>query len=218
MKLHLRCGMRYLEGYVNIDFPPEEHTVQHNLKADRFVNILDLEFEANSIEEIRLHHVFEHFPRPVACALLCNWNQWLKESGVLRIEVPDFKKSAIVSLFPFTKKKDRFVSHRHIFGSHEAAWAVHYEGYTEKLLIEILQHFGFSIIKKLKNNHGATHNIDITAVKKKSILKSEAKDTSLAWLKNFMVDNSPSEVKLLQVWMGAFSSVFKNVSSPSGKP
>ncbi|MBU1349519.1 MAG: hypothetical protein ABII99_02395 [Patescibacteria group bacterium] len=91
MKLHLGCGENYLEGYVNIDFPPEFHTIQNKSVADKYANIFELKYKKDSIEEIRLHHVFEHFERAVALALIAGWRSWLKKNGVLRIEVPDFK-------------------------------------------------------------------------------------------------------------------------------
>ena len=77
-KLHLGCGQRYLEGYVNIDFPAAEHTVQEQSVADRHADLLCLSYPAGSIDEIRLHHVFEHFDRHTACALMASWQSWLK--------------------------------------------------------------------------------------------------------------------------------------------
>lgn len=82
-KIHLGCGERYLEGYLNIDFPSSEH---HNL--------LEFSYEKESVSEIRLHHVFEHFDRATALALFSPW------------------------------KRKRLVATRHIFGSHEASWAI----------------------------------------------------------------------------------------------
>jgi hypothetical protein len=43
LKLHLGCGERYLEGYVNIDYPASEHTVM-SVKPDRFADIHTLVF------------------------------------------------------------------------------------------------------------------------------------------------------------------------------
>jgi predicted SAM-dependent methyltransferase len=91
MKLHLGCGQKYMEGYINIDYPSSEHTIQQTSVADEFHNLYELKYSAQSIEEIRLHHVFEHFERMSACAFMAAWNSWLKLGGILRIEVPDFE-------------------------------------------------------------------------------------------------------------------------------
>src|SRR5512139_881733 len=106
-KLHLGCGTRYLDGYVNIDHPPSEHTVQHALVADRYADINDLHYPAGEIDEVRLHHVFEHFPRQIALALLCRWTDWLKPGGLLRIETPDAMASAWALISPLTSDRVR---------------------------------------------------------------------------------------------------------------
>ena len=93
MKLHLGCGERYLEGYINIDYPPEQHTVQQNTKVDHYADITKLNYPENSIDEVRLHHVFEHFDRATALALLCNWHTWLKPGGKLLIETRTLKEA-----------------------------------------------------------------------------------------------------------------------------
>lgn len=67
LKLHLGCGEVYLDGYRNIDYPPSEHTVQTQTKVDEYADILrELVYPRASIEEVRLHHVFEHFTHPGA--------------------------------------------------------------------------------------------------------------------------------------------------------
>jgi hypothetical protein len=76
MKLHLGCGQVYLKGYVNIDYPSSEHTVQHKSVADRLTDISQLTFPTSSVEEVRLHHVFEHFRRPQISARVACWNGW----------------------------------------------------------------------------------------------------------------------------------------------
>ncbi len=139
MKLHLGCGQRYFEGYVNIDYPLSEHSVQQTSIADQFANLTELNYKSNSIDEVRLHHVFEHFTRATACALLASWNSWLTNNGVLHIEVPDFQKTGKVALSKFSSEKERAVAIRHIFGSQEAHWAVHYEGYTSDSLFSFFK-------------------------------------------------------------------------------
>ena len=109
MKLHLGCGEIHLDGYLNIDYPPASHAVQTKSAADEYHNILELAYPANSIEEIRLHHVFEHFTRASALGLLAGWWTWLVPGGLLRIEVPDFDRTAWAVLSPFTPKKKKMI-------------------------------------------------------------------------------------------------------------
>ena len=89
-KIHLGCGQRYLEGYLNIDFPSDHHTVMRP-KADLFIDFRELQYDNEFLEEVRLHHVFEHYTRAQSISLLLTWRRWLKEGGVLHIETPDFE-------------------------------------------------------------------------------------------------------------------------------
>ena len=81
IRLHLGCGEKYLEGYVNIDYPPDEHSVQVSSPADVYADITELSYEPGSVAEVRLHHVFEHFDRVTALSLLIDWYAWLEEGG-----------------------------------------------------------------------------------------------------------------------------------------
>src|SRR3990172_7747840 len=63
IRLHLGCGENYFNGYINIDYPSSEHTVQERAAADIFGDITTLVFPSQSIDEIRSHHTFEHFNR-----------------------------------------------------------------------------------------------------------------------------------------------------------
>jgi predicted SAM-dependent methyltransferase len=84
MKVHLGCGNKYLEGYLNIDLPSSEHTIM-DVKADMYADIRTVQFPENSIDEVRLHHLFEHFNRAEALKLLSRWRTWLKVGGILHI-------------------------------------------------------------------------------------------------------------------------------------
>ena len=202
MKLHLGCGMRYLQGYVNIDFPLPEHSVQEKSVADLHANILELTYPASCIKEVRLHHVFEHFPRPVACALLVGWFSWLKLGGVLHIEIPDFQKTARVMLSPFASFKKKAVAERHLFGSHEAHWAVHCEGYTPELLKKMLENYGFRVIRMKKSVWLGTYNLEMFAEKATNdISKNEFNTITSNYLKKYLLDEGESETRLLNVWL-----------------
>ena len=202
MKLHLGCGQRYLEGYVNIDFPSSSHSVQEKSVADLHADILSLSYSPETIEEIRLHHVFEHFPRPIACALLASWFSWLKPGGLLHIEVPDFQRTARIILSAFSSIPKRAVAERHLFGSHEADWAVHYEGYTPSMLKTMVETFGFRVKKIKKNSWMGTFNFELMAKKNNKDISRVAFDNiASGYLKNYLLDNSVSENRLLDVWM-----------------
>lgn len=205
MKLHLGCGQVYLDGYTNIDFPISKHTVQQKSVADQFADLTILNYKAGSIEEVRLHHVFEHFIRPVALAMLASWHSWLKSDGTLHIEVPDFDATALRILSPLTNDHDKKVGLRHIFGSNEAPWATHYEGWSKKRLSEAFAAMGFVTISSKKNSYLATHNITVIAKKSESTFtKKEYAQRARTYLSGFMVDDSDFETRLLEIWMKQF--------------
>jgi len=206
MKLHLGCGQRHLEGYLNIDFPLSSHTAQTTSVADLHADITTLCYPAQSVEEVRLHHVFEHFPRPVACGLLACWFSWLRPGGVLHLEVPDFSRTATAILNPFNSFRKRAVAERHLFGSHEASWAVHREGYTPAMLKTMLAQFGFHAASVTKNSWRGTFNVEVVCSRAAgSPTKAEFVPRAAGYLQNFLVDSGASEMLIHAVWMASFS-------------
>ena len=145
VRLHLGCGEQYFEGYVNIDYPTEEHNVME-VKADYHAAITDLTFPDNSVDEIRLHHVFEHFPRVTALALLIKWQKWLKVGGKLHIETPDFVGSAqtLLSDVPWKVKTGVI---RHIAGDQSAPWAYHIDQWFPERFDKTLSALGFNRVE-----------------------------------------------------------------------
>ncbi|PIY92207.1 MAG: hypothetical protein COY70_04565 [Candidatus Magasanikbacteria bacterium CG_4_10_14_0_8_um_filter_42_12] len=144
MKLHLGCGGTYLDGYVNIDYPTTEQTIM-NVRADIYQDITTLSYEEGSIDEIRTHHMFEHFNRSDALFLLARWRRWLKPEGQLVIETPDYFWCSVFYIFaPF---KFRMRLGRHVMGSQEADWADHLDFWDKKKFKKVLKTFGFTSIK-----------------------------------------------------------------------
>ena len=136
IKLHLGCGEVYMQGYINIDFPPTEHPLQKLSKADYFADITSISFPEELVDEIRLHHVFEHFDRVIALGLISEWHLWLKIGGKLRIETPDIYECS-KSLLHAKSYIDKQKIIRHMFGSHEASWAYHLDGWYDKKFIKV---------------------------------------------------------------------------------
>ena len=210
LRLHLGCGTRYLEGYINIDHPSSEHTVQQGLVADRYADILTLTFPSGTVDEIRLHHVFEHFPRQIALALLCRWTDWLKPGGVLRIETPDVMSSAWELVLPWSSDRKRQQVVRHLFGSHEASWAAHWDGWYARRFKTTLKAIGYSTLEFQKNSWGALRNIEVSAVRGTQIFSLKSYEEIIEkLLKSSLVthisrrsswDIAGSELVMLEVW------------------
>lgn len=207
MKLHLGCGQVYLDGYVNIDYPSSQQNLTLNRKPDKYADILNLQYKKNSIEEIRLHHVFEHFPRHIAIALMVSWRSWLKPTGILRIEVPDFDRTCLDILNPTQPFSAKARAYRHIFGSNEASWAIHFEGWSKKKFEYLGKIFGFRTQSINYYHWNNTHNIDICMSKSSlNLTKKSTKDRTREYLSNYCIQlpSSPTEQELLVLWMKEF--------------
>ena len=199
LRLHLGCGEVYLPGYLNIDYPPDEHTVQVASIADQYGDITQLHYEPGSVQEIRLHHVFEHFSRPTSLRLLIKWYTWLEEGGKIIIETPDFERS--VRAFLRKKQSQEFVSLRHIFGSQEARWANHYDGWYQGKFELVLTRLGYKDIQYSFSKWKDLHNITIAAFKHPPYLnQTDQLQAAEELLELSLVDDSPTEKRLLQVW------------------
>lgn len=81
LKLNLGSGSCPIDGYVNID-----------RKTGRQAYPLD--YEDNTVDEIRASHILEHFSLGEVGQVVRHWSSKLKPGGVLKIAVPDFAKIA----------------------------------------------------------------------------------------------------------------------------
>lgn len=203
-RVHLGCGEQIFEGYINIDFPPSKHTIQRNSRADFYADIRTLELPEKSLSEVRSHHLFEHFDRPTALALLVRWQRWLRPGGMLRIETPDFDRSAQAILDPALPFADKAVSMRHLFGSHEASWAYHLEGWNEERFRRTLDRFGYGPIEVEHSSYKAIYNVTVRAICRHVPSITEQRDAAEELLSESLVDRSESEVALLRYWLTTF--------------
>ena len=96
-KINLGCASRLLEGYLNIDTDSldciEERypSIQINRKCDFLqANFFDLEFEDNSLTEIRADSLIEHLSFKEEKIFFFKVRQLLTSGGMLYLETPDF--------------------------------------------------------------------------------------------------------------------------------
>ncbi len=215
LRLHLGCGEQHLDGYVNIDYEPSHHTAQTKVAADIFADITAIHFPTRSVDEVRLHHVFEHFDRPKALAQLVRWHEWLKLGGKLHIETPDILgcARALSSNIPYSQKQAIL---RHAFGSHEAGWAYHYDGWYDEKFQRILSHFGFTVsCRNWEWDHSPyLPNVEAVAIKIADLSRDQLLSIAEAVLRDSMVMDVPSEHEMQAVWCKAMRNALSrsNVS------
>jgi predicted SAM-dependent methyltransferase len=135
MKLEIGCGVRHHKGYKTIDIEPYAN-------PDYLGDFRTMTFE--NIDEIRSHHLLEHFDRFEAWDVLKLWASWLKKGGVLLIETPDLEGICE----EFLKRKhprNRYWLSRHLYGSQEKEWAFHKDAWWEDKFKAILPKCGFKV-------------------------------------------------------------------------
>lgn len=208
IRLHLGCGQTLLDGYVNVDFPRSEHNVM-TVRPDFEEDIRTVELPVGSIDEIRLHHVFEHFDRVTALALLIRWHSWLKPRGILRIETPDFEGCVEV----FASATDRHTKAgivRHLAGDQAAKWAFHLDHWYDDRYRFTLESLGFKIESVNRSRWDRAPflaNIEVIASKQSErLLEDQLKAAdAVLWLST--VD--PSEFPTFEVWRAQLRALFE---------
>lgn len=207
LKLHLGCGTVYLPGYINIDYPLDIQSSQHaqQVPVDLYADITTLHYMPGSVAEVRLHHVFEHFDRATALRLLVEWYEWLMDGGILTIETPDFDRCIKAYLLGNTRTKARVL--RHVFGSHDSHWAVHYDGWYKAKFKGYLSAIGFRKLNFDFTEWQGTYNITVRAQKIDPFTTlPERKKAAEDLLRLSLVDDSSTEQQVLSTWMKSFDT------------
>lgn len=166
LRLHLGCGETRLPGYVNIDYPADAHNVMA-VRPDLEADILALRFPDGAVDEVRLHHVFEHFNRVAAYGLLVRWHRWLKPGGVLHLETPDTVACAreVAGDLPLGLKLRAL---RHMEGDQTASWGYHVGHWFGDRFRHTLERLGFADVTVEHHHSGhepPLHNVTARAVK-----------------------------------------------------
>jgi hypothetical protein len=87
-KLNLGSGSHIMEDHINVD-----HRAIKGV--DLVADIRHLPFKENTIEEILLSHVFEHFTELQSKEMIRYWFSLLEPGGMIKIIVPDIASMAL---------------------------------------------------------------------------------------------------------------------------
>lgn len=138
IKLHLGCGDKHINGFVNID-------VRNLESVDLVEDIKTLKsFSNDSVDLIYTSHVLEHFGRHEYMSVLTNWFNVLKPGGILRICVPDFEK--VVE--HYNEYKNLEVLRGFLYGGQNYEQNFHYCAWDFNTINKDLKLIGFKNIQR----------------------------------------------------------------------
>jgi hypothetical protein len=138
MKLHLGCGIKHIDGFINIDVRMLEGVDEVD-----DVNTLS-KYAKDSINLIYACHVLEHSKRNKYLETLKRWHYILKDGGILRISVPDIEKVFL----HYSNNKDLRILRGFLWGGQNYEQNFHYMGWDFKTLEEDLIEVGFKNISR----------------------------------------------------------------------
>lgn len=137
VSLHLGCGVRRIEGCINVDWRKTPAT-------DLVCDIRNLPFPPASVASIESYHVIEHFTRDDACAMLQAWRRLLVDGGRMVVECPDFDETVRQYL---VSDPDHLVG---VYGDVRFRGDVHLYGYNFRRLRAVLEEAGFTAVRELE--------------------------------------------------------------------
>jgi predicted SAM-dependent methyltransferase len=145
LKLHLGCGERYIDGYINID-------LRKTVATDLVCDIRKLPYRSNSIEIIETYHVIEHIPKRDLIKAFKEWHRILYSGGKLIVECPDFDRAIKEYL---NGNDERLYS---IYGRQRFPGDSHYWGYNSARLRKSLEEIGFTeVIEREPQDYHKDH-------------------------------------------------------------
>lgn len=135
MKLHLGCGRRILEEYVNIDIQGA---------CDVNSDIRNLPYADASVSEIYACHVLEHFGRHEVMGVLSEWARVIEDGGSIYLAVPDIDSA----ISYYTKNGDLSLLYGQFWGGQKDMHDYHKIGFTFKTLESLLLKNGFENVSR----------------------------------------------------------------------
>lgn len=136
-KLHIGPGPINLEGWINLEARKMDHIhiVSNSIKLEEFTD--------NSIAEIYMCHVLEHFSKDEVNEILSIYFKKLKLGGALRISVPSF--DLLIDAYLKSNSNITLITPS-ILGGHDYEYNIHKIIFNKNLLTKLLTEAGFSNI------------------------------------------------------------------------
>lgn len=149
MKLHLGCGNKILDGFINVD-------IREDIGVDLVDDVVYLsKVENSSVDLIYACHVLEHVKRHERIDVLETWCSKLIKNGTLRIAVPDFEK--VVKQYKCGASLDALIGF--LYGGQNYEYNFHYYCWDYHSLEKDLMEVGFENIRRYdwrKTEHAST--------------------------------------------------------------
>ncbi len=140
-RIHIGCGEIETPGWINVDARPFSHV--HIVTS--LINLK--EFSDETIQEIYLCHVLEHFSFYDVDNLLKTYYSKLMPAGILRLSVPDFE--LLVKAYLETNR-DLTLIRAALMGEQNYQENFHKSVFDKKLLMFLLHRAGFSQVIEWK--------------------------------------------------------------------
>jgi|TARA_B110000503_G_scaffold29559_1_gene47486 predicted SAM-dependent methyltransferase len=158
IKLHLGCGSRLFDGYVNVDGEYMAH--------DPNVIICDITKELplsdNCVDEILTVHVIEHISRQHVLPMFKEFHRVCKPGGVVAMEWPDLLKMCqeVVKHPDCLWSQDKRILKRTVAGiygdsaKYPNPTMLHKWGYSGESMSKVFKEAGFNRVEIQPNQHG----------------------------------------------------------------
>jgi predicted SAM-dependent methyltransferase len=147
-KLHLACGAKYLDGWINSDVVPTP--VVRGMVGHPDV-VLDISHDLATIPEDTLSWIYwshgvEHLPPNLLPGILGQLHRVLAPTGRLTLATTDLWK-IVTRRFPDNNWEGPLFGHRY---STDSPWLSHLDCFTTEKLTRLLRNAGFGVVRPWK--------------------------------------------------------------------
>ena len=153
VKLNLGAGSTDIEGF-------------HPLDAKMGHDVRHLEYEDESVDEIRASHILEHFSYREVSSVLGEWLRVLKMGGKIRLAVPD---RDWIDAHPDDPGAEAF-----LMGGHADTLDVHKSTFNKARLSDIMKRSGLEEINEWESDHKDCSSLPVSlnleGVKRRSVV------------------------------------------------